>query len=121
MSIQAGFRITEDLQMKFAAGKVTGEGSDEDGEFSMAGTYTTGDEVTMTRVYTYCTHGEDGVGVPYTYHGKWDGALIYGNWTQDDEPENGGPFEMWPEREEDIAERRIELEEVSRPLVRPLA
>jgi len=28
---------------------------------------------------------------------------------------------MWPEREEDIAERRIELEEVSRPLVRPLA
>lgn len=89
--------------MTIANGRVTGAGSDKDGDFSLIGTYGVDGTVSLTRRYTYTTEPtQSGVGIPYLYQGKWDGAMVSGMWCTMIRPtDDGGPFEMWPGSEEE--------------------
>jgi hypothetical protein len=110
LSIQGGFRLTERLQLSIIRGKISGTGSDMDGEFEVFGAYDpTSNAVHLVRRYTSTNRDDEGVGVPYDYLGIWDGMMVAGTWQQRDYLPNNGPFEMWPDREEDRKELAIEL------------
>lgn len=113
LSIQGRRRLTESLQLRILQGTIEGTGSDVDGEFDVRGTYQAGSErVTMIRIYTWTTDpSQDSVGLPFVYDGTWDGEMVHGHWVEPTEPSNTGPFEMWPDREEDRKERAIDLSE----------
>lgn len=74
-----------------------GTGEDADGDFELEGDYDAGGEIAIVRRYTSCSSGPEGVGIPYLYRGRWDGAVASGNWKPIVSPHDGGPFEMWPE------------------------
>lgn len=115
MSIQGGLRLTEAIRLMIHDGKIWGTGSDIDGEFELSGTYRSDNHaVHLVRRYTRTTDPQGGVGVPYDYFGVWDGMLVHGFWEQRDYTLNGGPFEMWPNREEDREELALEVEEFLR-------
>lgn len=116
MSIQWGIRISEAIGLTITAGHILGEGTDMDGEFELVGSYSPRDhQVRLTRRYTWTTEpSQAGVGHPYDYTGKWDGALVSGTWQSRSDPDDlNGPFEMWPSREEDVQELRIEFNELA--------
>lgn len=96
-SVQQGRRIHEDLDLTCGGGRIRGVGQDADGDFEVGGYFDARGVVTMTRRYTYCTSGPEGIGIPYEYIGRWDGTMVAGGWRPsgfiDDD---GGPFEMWP-------------------------
>lgn len=110
MSIQGGFRLMENLRLTIVKNEISGSGSDVDGEFEIAGTFDPANgAVRLERRYTWVAAGpSDGVGTPYEYSGHWDGAFVSGFWHQRDYILNNGPFEMWPNREEDQAELSLE-------------
>lgn len=113
LSTQAGLRISEAMQLLVENGTILGTGTDIDGQFVVKGRYTADGHVSIVRQYTVTTEPSgDGVGIPYDYEGVWDGMLIAGQWNQRDWAFNGGPFEMWPEREEDLKELAIEMKEI---------
>ena len=107
MSTQAGVRISEGIRFWFEAGRISGEGSDRDGEFRMTGRYQTDGTIGMMRVYHVCTEGPESIGIPYEYRGVWNGSFIEGHWFVVADPSEGGPFEMWPERDADLLELSI--------------
>ena len=111
-SIQFGQRITESMHLTIQKGRVTGTGTDKDGEFEVVGAYVERkQEVLLTRTYTWTTEpSQSGVGIPYEYVGKWDGNFVSGNWFPRWYPEaDGGPFEMWPGSDEESL--KIEISE----------
>lgn len=97
---------------------ISGWGTDVDGDFAMDGFYDPAtEEVHMIRRYTHAPKNPGQVGYPFEYHGKWNGYCIYGTWTAPTDLENCGPFEMWPESEEDLEELMFNLEGASKELV----
>jgi hypothetical protein len=98
-SIQDGVRISERLMLHIKDYRISGTGTDKDGEFEVVGSYAPkGTSVELTRRYTRTTEpSQDGVGIPYDYAGNWDGALIFGRWCPRGRNWYGGPFEMWPD------------------------
>ena len=114
MSVQDGVRISERIRLTISNGRISGTGTDKDGEFELSGFYRERDQqVMMTRRYTWTSEpSQEGAGIAYDYEGKWDGAMVFGRWHPRLVPNYGGPFEMWPDREEDREELSIHLEEV---------
>ncbi len=111
MSIQDGRRIPEAIRLTISSGRMSGTGTDADGHFNVEGTYDAEGNVRLTRRYTWTTEpSQQGAYLPYRYMGKWDGTLIAGRWYSLVTQGMGGPFEMWPEREEDLKELAIEFE-----------
>ncbi len=115
MSVQDGIRISESIRLVIRSGQISGNGSDMDGEFELVGFYTErNQQVMLTRRYTWTTEpSQQGVGLPYDYTGYWDGALVSGVWQSRLTRGMGGPFEMWPDREEDRLELMINIDERS--------
>lgn len=101
-SIQDGLRISENLHLSFRGNSFEGTGADKDGDFEVFGDYDPErHSVRLTRRYTWTTEpSQEGVGIPYEYHGVWDGYCVAGRWNPRTVPHYGGPFEMWPEKEE---------------------
>lgn len=98
-SVQFGVRIHERLILRVGDGQIAGSGEDADGDFHVSGAYNAVGDVEVVRRYTYCTSGPEGVGIPYLYRGRWDGAVVAGSWRPLQPYDDGGPFEMWPEDE----------------------
>ncbi|RYG22177.1 hypothetical protein EON82_17595 [bacterium] len=96
-SVQYNKRIHERMSLRVGGGAITGSGEDADGDFDLDGNYEASGEVAIVRRYSYCTSGPEGVGIPYLYRGHWDGSHISGTWGTIFGPQDGGPFEMWPE------------------------
>lgn len=96
-SIQFNHRIHEKMILRVGNGAITGSGEDADGDFDLDGNYDAGGDVVIVRRYSYCTSGPEGIGIPYLYRGRWDGAQITGTWSTVIGGHEGGPFEMWPE------------------------
>ncbi|MFQ3587092.1 MAG: hypothetical protein SNJ74_00340 [Fimbriimonadaceae bacterium] len=113
LSIQHKRRLTERMQLRLGDNRIHGTGSDVDGDFVVDGTYDPATEsVHIVRRYTRVTWPVYGATFAlYDYRGTWDGQMISGNWRQRDEYTNGGPFEMWPDREQDQQELAIQIEE----------
>ncbi|MEZ0326539.1 MAG: hypothetical protein ACAH95_11600 [Fimbriimonas sp.] len=123
LSVQDGLRISEAIQLSIRSGSISGSGTDKDGDFELTGSYHERTQrVQLTRRYTYTTEpSQEGVGIPYDYDGVWDGSMVSGRWqmrmltgrqsADHFGPLLGGPFEMWPNREEDQHELRIEIKE----------
>jgi hypothetical protein len=113
LSVQDGLRISEAMHLSIRSGSISGTGTDKDGDFELTGSYHERTQrVQLTRRYSRTTEpSQAGVGIPYDYDGTWDGAMVSGRWHMRNYPPMGGPFEMWPSREEDQHELRIELEE----------
>ncbi len=120
-SIQDGVRITESLHLKIGAGGIDGTGCDKDGDFTVQGSYDTNrNTVRLTRRYTWTTDpSQSGVGIPYEYHGTWDGSVVSGRWNPRTAPWYGGPFEMWPVKEDEYSLEALEVEEAVAPRGRP--
>lgn len=88
-----------ELDLFFSDGKVTGAGNDHIGNFSISGSYDTGD-MTCTWSKSYTSHRVD-------YRGHRDGRGIYGSWKVVGEFGSGathGGFHIWPKG---IAEAEI--------------
>lgn len=121
MSMQEGFRIGEKILLRIYDKYLRGEGTDSDGDFLLDGNFDPAtNEVVMTRRYIKVTRpNQSQVGYPFIYVGKWDGMMVSGRWFMSDHPQIGDVFEMWPEREEDLEERRIRIEEFEQILVGP--
>lgn len=115
MSTQDMRRIPEAIQLRIDQNQILGTGTDADGHFELSGSYDPkSGRVTMTRRYTWTAEpSQEGVGVPYHYDGLWDGGLVSGFWHCRPAPSISGPFEMWPDREEDRLELQINLRELS--------
>ncbi len=109
-SIQDGLRISERMKLTIVDSVIFGTGIDQDGEFELSGQFQLRHErVTLTRVYVVPTEPtQSGVGIPYDYDGKWDGQMISGLWHPRHDSNYGGPFEMWPARDEDIESLSLE-------------
>ncbi|MBX3119208.1 MAG: hypothetical protein KF784_09095 [Fimbriimonadaceae bacterium] len=117
-SIQEGFRLTEKIMILFSGNHFVGEGTDVDGDFNLEGEYDPSDQmVNIVRRYTRVTRNENQVGYPFIYIGKWNGYEVTGRWMMSTSPAQGGPFEMWPESEEEAQERAIEQHVLEQELV----
>lgn len=83
------------LRLSFSESNIDGGGNDPIGSFSISGIYSQdGERVMFTKVYK--THATD-------YSGTWDGYMIYGRWTvQDELYTETGDFEIWPDREYEL-------------------
>jgi hypothetical protein len=105
-SVQDGIRISESIHLVIRAGHLSGVGSDKDGDFEVQGGYNVrSNRVQLTRVYTYTVEpSQEGVGIQYDYEGTWDGEMVAGMWHPRAHPSYGGPFEMWPKKEEQTLE-----------------
>jgi hypothetical protein len=114
LSVQDGIRISEAIQLHISSGQIAGNGTDKDGDFELVGTYHERTQrVQITRRYTWTTEpSQAGVGVPYDYDGTWDGAMVSGRWCHRTYRPMNGPFEMWPNRDEDRQELMIQLEQL---------
>lgn len=115
LSTQDGLRISERITLSIQDGRISGTGTDKDGEFEVVGFYQARlQQVMLTRRYTWTAEpSQEGVGVPYDYEGTWDGQMVAGRWHPRWNPGYGGPFEMWPDREEDREELAIRFEELA--------
>ncbi|BDU68724.1 hypothetical protein GETHOR_08250 [Geothrix oryzae] len=82
----------ESLDLVFQNGQVMGFGIDNDGEFQYAGTYEEG-LIFLGKTYT---RPNKGVPTRMTYRGQWNGRRILGTWSNDNWPDNAGPFRFWP-------------------------
>jgi len=113
-SIQFGLRISESIKLSIVSGRISGTGTDKDGEFELMGAYVErGQKVLITRTYTWTTEpSQEGVGIPYEYIGTWDGNFVSGLWHPRRWPDaDGGPFEMWPADSEGGLKIELEVEE----------
>ena len=81
------------LDLVFQESQVLGFGSDRDGEFQYAGTFSSTGQVNLGKVYT---HPVGPVPAHMTYLGQWNGRRILGQWVDDSDSFNAGPFRMWP-------------------------
>jgi hypothetical protein len=102
------------MNLTIKQGRITGTGTDKDGDFELVGAYIERKrEVLITRTYTWTTEpSQSGAGIPYEYVGSWDGNFISGNWFPRWHPDaDGGPFEMWPGQDEDSLQIQLEVEE----------
>lgn len=114
MSIQGGRRLSEGIQLTIRDGRLWGEGTDVDGDFRLEGAYDPSSQVVrIVRRYTRTNRPyENPSWAAFDYEGTWDGTMVSGAWTERAYVENGGPFEMWPNREEDRLALAIEFEEL---------
>jgi hypothetical protein len=114
LSVQDGVRISEAIRLVISGGRVSGTGTDKDGDFELLGFYSARNEqVMLTRCYTRTTEpSQESVGIQYDYVGFWDGQMVSGRWHPRAHPFYGGPFEMWPDREADREELAIDLREL---------
>jgi hypothetical protein len=112
-SIQWGNRISERMTLEIREGRISGSGSDRDGEFEIVGSYSERTQmVSLTRRYSWTTEPtQSGVGIPYDYSGPWDGSFVSGMWRPLLSHDDGGPFEMWPASAFDLKELAIEQED----------
>ena len=97
-----GGKHAMDLTLRFAAGRITGDGADAVGIFIIAGHYdATGGDCSWTKTYV----GAHDVG----YRGFREGKGIWGTW----EIQQGwrGGFEIWPLGEGESEEWELEAEE----------
>lgn len=127
-SIQDGFRLSERMSLTISRAEdasdhrrdfasetaptfsttdtvilIRGWGTDSDGDFSMDGYYVPlNSEVHIVRRYIRAPKNPAQVGYPFFYEGRWNGYCIHGTWRASTEPDNNGPFEMWPESEDEI-------------------
>lgn len=83
----------ESLDLVFQDTQVIGFGSDRDGDFQYAGTFSPTGNVTLGKVYT---RPSGPVPARITYLGQWNGRRILGRWLDDWDSTNAGPFRMWP-------------------------
>ncbi len=111
-SIQDGRRISESLDLIITESTISGTGTDADGNFVVEGEHDAEGTVELIRKYTYCTSAMGGVGIPYLYVGKWDGQMVHGRWSPVSYREYGGPFEMWPAKEDISIEELRSTEEL---------
>lgn len=81
------------LDLVFQEGQVIGFGSDRDGEFQYAGSFSSSGNVNLGKVYT---RPLGPVPARMTYLGQWNGRRILGRWLDDWDSTNAGPFRMWP-------------------------
>ena len=81
------------LDLVFQEGQVIGFGSDRDGEFQYAGSYSSIGNVNLGKVYS---RPVGPVPARMTYLGQWNGRRILGRWLDDWDSTNAGPFRMWP-------------------------
>ena len=81
------------LDLVFQEGQVVGFGTDRDGEFQYAGSFTPTGTVQLGKVYTRPSRS---VPARMTYIGQWNGRRIQGRWLDDRSANNAGPFRMWP-------------------------
>jgi hypothetical protein len=109
-SIQEGFRLTEKMILTIRGSTFYGEGTDVDGDFVLQGTFDAATGiVSIVRRYTRAPQNPAQVGYPFDYLGKWNGEFVSGRWMTRTDFEIGGPFEMWPEREEEMVERKLDV------------
>lgn len=131
-SIQEGFRLSERYSLTISKGRERGDrgrdysaertdadhradaadesaiqirgwGTDADGDFSVEGYFLPHDaSVFLVRRYVRAPKNPGQVGYPFLYEGSWNGYVVYGTWRASTEPDNTGPFEMWPEGEEEL-------------------
>lgn len=88
------------LSLNFSAGRIRGNGSDENGAFDVIGEYA-GEIARLAK--SYGSH-------IVRYDGRWDGASIAGPWTiHYGGFVDRGEFEMWPERESVTVEEILAL------------
>lgn len=113
-SVQEGFRLSEKIELLISKATFHGSGTDIDGDFNITGTFdqATG-LVTMVRRYTRSPKNPSQVGYAFDYLGKWNGYYVSGAWMFSTDPTNGGPFEMWPEEQEEMTELNYELTELT--------
>jgi hypothetical protein len=84
------------LTLQFSGSDVNGRGNDAKGEFQVSGIFSDVNGGVLFTT-TYQTHAVE-------YAGTWDGNFIYGKWTLHDEQFTEiGEFEIWPEKEEEMA------------------
>ena len=84
------------LTLQFSGSDVNGRGNDAKGEFQVSGIFSDVNGGVLFTT-TYQTHAVE-------YVGTWDGTFIYGKWTLHDEQFTEiGEFEIWPEKEEEMA------------------
>ena len=83
----------ESLDLVFHDKQVIGVGSDRDGDFQYAGTFSPAGNVNLGKVYT---RPLGPVPTRMTYLGQWNGRRILGRWIDDWDTTNAGPFRMWP-------------------------
>jgi hypothetical protein len=91
------------LHLTFAAGKITGSGSDTIGNFTIAGSYDlTGGRCSFVKSYI----GQHSV--DYAGCNQNDGLWIWGTWTIRDFDRGG--FHIWPHGEEDPTKKKLKSE-----------
>lgn len=91
--VQRGREGHEGMTLAFSGGGVSGDGSDEDGEFSISGHIYADGSASLTKVYTRPL-----ITTPLSlaYLGHWDGKAIRGTWINESYAASNGPFVMWP-------------------------
>lgn len=83
----------ESLSLTFTNGRVQGTGVDADGFFEYVGSVYADGSLSLTKTYA-----QPFIPVPpaLSYIGRWDGRCASGQWIDDQDPTNNGPFRMWP-------------------------
>ncbi len=81
------------LDLVFQEDHVLGFGTDPNGEFQYAGSFSSTGQVNLGKVYT---HPLGPVPARMTYLGQWNGRRILGRWVDDSDSFNAGPVRMWP-------------------------
>ena len=99
---QGPVRGTMAFSLRFSGDAISGDGTDRDGPFDLAGE-TDGESVYITKVYPWLV---------VRYDGRWNGTFVAGRSTIGPIAHGDfGTFEMWPEDEEQAlgtAEREAE-------------
>ncbi len=109
--LQFGHRGVMRVHLTFEGGAIGGQGQDSSGDFTMDGVYTADGQVSLRKAYSAVSVVLRDAAPLLVYEGRWDGRLIFGTWHQHDDSWNTGEFELWPESEEDLAERSLALQE----------
>lgn len=95
---QVGRQTMRDLILNFDGGTVHGQGHDMVGLFTFRGSYDESGGVSLVKQYL----GQHQV----WYAGRYDGeGTIYGTWNIG--PQWSGPFALFPDRQENVAEAPI--------------
>lgn len=94
--IEGGCRFRQDLVLSFVQGRMSGDGIDRIGRFSIRGSYDPESrEVQWTKQY-FGAHSVD-------YRGYREGRGIWGTW--DCRGHRGG-FHIWPREDEEVQRKR---------------
>lgn len=100
---------TMTVRLVIADGRIRGEGADCDGDFEFEGRYWLDTaSVELVKVYTRVESRPYAVCLaPLDYSGEWTGDMICGLILHHREGMLMGHFELWPERDADVAERSL--------------